>query len=178
MDLNLFDIITLALITILGLKGLIRGFIKEVFGLIGIIGGVFLASRFSTEVGDLINNIIPIENESTRILFGFVLAIAGFWMVLYILGLILSKVFTLSGLGIVDRLLGFVFGASKVFLIFSIIIYAISQVNAIKTSLDKNTKDSIMYPIFQDVGSYIIKLDTNELQNKISSKLEISTNSK
>jgi membrane protein required for colicin V production len=166
---NLFDIIVLTLITILGLKGLIRGFIKEVFGLVGIVGGVFVASRISKPVGELINNLIPIDNESTRLLFGFIVSIVGFWAIAYLIGIAISKISSLSGLGIFDRLFGFIFGAAKVFLIFSIIIYAISQVEAIKNSLDKKTNGSIMYPILQEAGSYIIKLDTTKLQNGMSS---------
>jgi membrane protein required for colicin V production len=169
LDLNLFDIIVLTLITILGLKGLIRGFIKEVFGLVGIVGGVFVASRISKPVGELINNLIPIDNESTRLLFGFIVSIVGFWAIAYLIGIAISKISSLSGLGIFDRLFGFIFGAAKVFLIFSIIIYAISQVEAIKNSLDKKTNGSIMYPILQEAGSYIIKLDTTKLQNGMSS---------
>jgi len=169
--LNTFDIIIITLITILGLKGLFRGLIKEVFGLVGIIGGVYVASRVTKSVGLLIDKFIPIENETTMLLIGFVVSLATFWALLYLLGIILSKMFSLSGLGIFDRLFGFVFGGAKVFLIFSVIIYAVSQVNAIKVTLDKKAQDSIMYPILQDVGAMIIKLDTTTLQNTVSSHI-------
>ena len=168
---NTFDIIIITLITILGLKGLFRGLIKEVFGLVGIIGGVYVASRVTKSVGLLIDKFIPIENETTMLLIGFVVSLATFWALLYLLGIILSKMFSLSGLGIFDRLFGFVFGGAKVFLIFSVIIYAVSQVNAIKVTLDKKAQDSIMYPILQDVGAMIIKLDTTTLQNTVSSHI-------
>ena len=167
-DLNLFDIIVLVLITLLGLKGLIRGFIKEVFGLVGIVGGVFIASRVSAPVGNLINGLIPIDNESTRLLFGFVVSLVGFWIVAYAIGMIISKISSLSGLGIFDRLLGFVFGAAKVFFIFSIIVYAISQVEAIKKGLEPKIANSIVYPLLEATGSYIIKLDTTKLQNGVT----------
>jgi len=169
--LNTFDIIIITLITILGLKGLFRGLIKEVFGLVGIIGGVYVASRVTKSVGLLIDKFIPIENETTMLLIGFVVSLATFWALLYLLGIILSKMFSLSGLGIFDRLFGFVFGGAKVFLIVSVIIYAVSQVNAIKVTLDKKAQDSIMYPILQDVGAMIIKLDTTTLQNTVSSHI-------
>lgn len=42
-----FDIIVIALVLILGIKGILNGLIKEVFGLIGLIGGLIVASRFS-----------------------------------------------------------------------------------------------------------------------------------
>ncbi len=168
-DLNLFDIIVLTLITLLGLKGLFRGLIKEVFGLVGIVGGVYVSSRVSKPVGELINSIIPIDNESTRLLLGFVLAIVGFWAATYAIGMAISKISSLSGLGIFDRLFGFIFGAAKVFLIFSIIIYALTQVDAIAKKLEEKTKDSIMYPLLKEVGSYIIKLDTTKYQDGIKS---------
>jgi membrane protein required for colicin V production len=155
----------------LGLKGLFRGLIKEVFGLVGIIGGVYVASRVTKSVGLLIDKFIPIENETTMLLIGFVISLATFWALLYLLGIILSKMFSLSGLGIFDRLFGFVFGGAKVFLIFSVIIYAVSQVNAIKVTLDKKAQNSIMYPILQDVGAMIIKLDTTTFQNTVSSHI-------
>ena len=50
-NINIFDLIVVALITILGLKGLFRGFTKEFFALIGIVGGVFVASRLSKDAG-------------------------------------------------------------------------------------------------------------------------------
>jgi membrane protein required for colicin V production len=51
MDLNYFDIIAAAIILLLGLKGIVNGFFKEIFGLVGIIGGIFIASRFGPDVG-------------------------------------------------------------------------------------------------------------------------------
>jgi membrane protein required for colicin V production len=171
-DFNLFDIIVLVLITLLGLKGLMRGFIKEVFGLIGIVGGVFIASRLAKTSGDLINSLIPIDNESTRLLIGFVASLIVFWLLAYAIGMIISKMTSLSGLGLFDRLFGFIFGGAKVFLIFAIIIYAISQVDAIKTTLEKKTSDSFMFPILQDTGSFIIKLDTAKLQGKVTKTID------
>jgi len=168
-DLSLFDIIVLTLITLLGLKGLFRGLIKEIFGLVGIVGGVYVSSRISKPVGELINSIIPIDNESTRLLLGFVVAIVGFWAIAYAIGIVISKISSLSGLGIFDKIFGFIFGAAKVFLIFSIIIYAITQVDAISKKIEEKTKGSIIFPILKETGSYIIKLDTTKYKNGITS---------
>ena len=40
-----FDLVVVALVLVLGIKGLLNGFIKEIFGIIGLIGGVIVASR-------------------------------------------------------------------------------------------------------------------------------------
>ena len=127
-DFAIFDLIILTITLILGLKGLFRGLIKEVFGIIGIIGAIFVASRISKEIGDLIAPILVLENEATIKLIGFVTALVAVWLVVYSAGVIVSKVFAASGLGIVDRIFGFVFGAAKIFLIFSVIAYALYQV--------------------------------------------------
>ena len=167
-DINIFDIIVMSLVTLLGLKGLFRGFIKESFALIGIVGGVFVASRLSSEVGEIVHQIIPFDNNNTMMLVGFIVALILFWSVAYFVGITLSKMFSLSGLGIFDKLLGFVFGASKVFLLFSIITFAASSIETFKTKINKNLNNSIVYPILRDTGGYIIKLDTTKLQNGVS----------
>ncbi|HIP56194.1 MAG TPA: CvpA family protein, partial [Arcobacter sp.] len=155
----------------------LRGFIKEFFALIGLVGGVFVASRFASVTGELIDSIIPIENNNTMLLLGFVASLILFWILAFIVGNIISKVFSLSGLGIFDRFLGFVFGAGKIFLLFSIIIYALSQVELINTKLEKVTKNSIAYPLLKEAGAYIIKLDTTELQSNISEGIDTAIES-
>ncbi len=167
-NIHIFDIVVVSLITLLGLKGLFRGFIKEALALFGIVGGVFVASRLSTQVGEAISNVIPFDNNNTMVLVGFIVSIAVFWVLAYIIGIVLSKVFSLSGLGIFDRALGFIFGAGKVFLLFSIIAFAISQVEAINKKLNKTLSNSIAFPILKDTGSYIIKLDTTKLENDVT----------
>ncbi len=167
----MFDVIVLSLVALLGLKGLFRGFIKEFFALFGIVGGVFVASRVSSQAGELIHNIIPFDNNNTMLLAGFVVSIAVFWSLAYIVGIVLSKVFSLSGLGIFDKVLGFVFGAGKVFLLFSIIAFAISGIEAINKSLNKRLGDSIVFPILKDTGSIIIKLDTTRLEKNVSAQV-------
>lgn len=176
-SLNLFDIIVVSLITILGLKGLFRGFTKEFFALVGIVGGVFIASRVAKEAGSFVNNIIPMQNENTILLVGFVVSLVIFWVIAYLLGSVLEKVFTLSGLGIFDKLLGFTFGAGKIFLLFSIIAYAVSQVKSINDNLQPKLEKSMVFPILKDTGGYIIKLDTSNFQTTVSKHLDEVVNS-
>lgn len=176
-NLAVLDIIVIALIVILGLKGLFRGLIKELFGLVGIVGGVFVASRLAKDAGYLINGLIPMSNENTILLVGFIASLIVFWILAYLLGIILQKIFDASGLGVFDRLLGFVFGAGKIFLLFSIIAYAVSQVKVINDNLAPKVQKSIMFPLLKDTGSYIIKLDTTKLQSDVNKQINNVVNS-
>ena len=58
MEFNYFDLIVTIIILFLGLKGVINGFFKEIFGLVGIIGGIFIASRVGDEVGQTLSDLI------------------------------------------------------------------------------------------------------------------------
>lgn len=171
-DFAIFDLIILAVTLILGLKGLFRGLIKEVFGIIGIIGAIFVASRISQEIGDLIAPILVLENEATIKLIGFVIALLAVWLVVYSAGIVISKIFSASGLGVIDRILGFVFGAAKIFLIFSVIAYALYQVQSFKKVMDEKFSNSVVMPHLISVGSYIIKLDTTTISNTIDKAVD------
>lgn len=171
-NLNIFDIIVVTLVIVLGLKGLFRGFTKEFFALVGIIGGVFVASRVANDMGMLANSIIPMKNENTILLAGFIVALICFWIAAYVLGILIEKVFTLSGLGIFDKLLGFTFGAGKIFLLFSVISYAVSQIKTINDNLQPKLQNSIVFPILKDTGGYIIKLDTSNFQKEVTQHMD------
>lgn len=153
-NLNLFDILTIAIIFLLGLKGIFKGFVKEVFALFGIIGGVFIASRMASDF-------------SSSSFFVFILVFAIFWALCYFAGMAVSKVASLSGLGIFDKILGFTFAAGKIFFIFSIIVYAASNIDLIKNKMEPKLKNSTMYPLFVYSGSAIMKLDHNNIINKV-----------
>jgi len=145
-DFSIFDLIIIAITLLLGLKGLFRGFIKEVFGLLGIVGAIFVASRISKELGDLIAPILVLENEATIKLIGFIVALVVVWLVIYSAGVVVSKIFSASGLGAIDRIFGFIFGALKIFLIFAVIAYALYQVQSFKKVIDEKFANSIVMP--------------------------------
>ena len=177
-DLSIFDLAITAITLLLGLKGLFRGIIKEIFGIVGIIGAIFVASRISVDVGNAIAPILAIQSEATIKLIGFVIALVGFWLIVYVLGAIVSKIFAASGLGMIDRLFGFIFGASKVFLIFSVIAYSLYQVQSFKKIIDEKFKTSFVMPHLISVGSYIIKLDTTSITNSVEKVVNSAENSK
>ena len=73
MEINYFDIAVVAIVVILGLKGIFNGFFKELFGLIGIIGGIFLASRIGDWAGEYLNkHIFHFDNPTMLKFIGFI----------------------------------------------------------------------------------------------------------
>lgn len=160
MDFHVLDLVLAVLVIILGLKGLLKGMVKELFGLIGLVGGVFFASRFASEFGGYIrDNVAAIENEGLVTLVGFAAFFAMFWAGMVSLGTLLSKMVKISGLGFLDKLAGAVLGSAKVFFIFSIIAYALGSIEFIRNLADKHLEGSVAYPLLYKTGETIVKLD-------------------
>lgn len=168
MDINYFDIIVGSIILLLGLKGILNGFFKELFGLIGIIGGVFVASRLAESVGGYLSDtIFHFSNSAAINLTGFLVVLTLFWISAIAIGLTLKKLSVISGLGPVDRILGFVFGASKFFLIISVVVYAAYNVKTIQKNIEGPMQNSILFPIMVETGSFIMKMDPTEQTEKL-----------
>jgi membrane protein required for colicin V production len=160
----LFSLITLTSIVVFGVLGMINGFIKEMAGLIGIIGGVFVATRFAEQCGNFINNsIIQIQNPSSIYLVGFVAVFLLFWIFCILFGFLFSKIVKFSKLTFIDRLLGFIFGGLKVFLILAILTTAITYIGFIRESANRHLDKSFMYELFLKAGRFIISLDYSNL---------------
>lgn len=164
---TVFDIVIVSITVLLGLKGLLRGLIKEVFGLVAIIGGIFVASRMAAEIGKAVAPLLALENTATIKLMGFIIGLIGFWAIIYVAGIILSKIFSMSGLGFFDRILGFVFGSAKIFFIFSVIAYALYQVQSFKDLMNSKVADSITFPLLVKTGGFIIKIDPSDFAKNI-----------
>jgi membrane protein required for colicin V production len=174
MEFSYFDIVISILVLFLGLKGVINGFFKELFGFLGIIGGIFIASRVGKDVGKFINDsVLKFENDAAISFTGFLVTFALFWLFMIGVGIIFKRLSSLSGLGIFDKILGFIFSASKFFLIAAVIAYAVYNIKAMKENLDSIMKNSILFPVLVETGSAIMKLDpieTSDDMNKTVSK--------
>jgi membrane protein required for colicin V production len=175
MEINYFDIGVAVIVLLLGLKGIINGFFKELFGLIGIVGGIFVASRAGNSVGEYLNELIFHFSSNGAVSFtGFLVTLALFWLLMIAIGYIFKQLSSLSGLGILDRILGFVFGASKFFLIASVILFALHNSKTLKSSIDALFEGSKLFGIMVETGGFIMKLDTEGLSKKVNESLESS----
>ena len=86
-----------------------------------------------------------------------------------ILGVMFKKLSIMSGLGPIDKILGFVFGASKFFFIAAVIAHASHNIKAVKSLIDDSTlQSSILFPILVETGAYIMKLDPVEISKDIN----------
>lgn len=178
MDLNYFDVAVGSIVLLLGLKGLLNGFSKEVFGLIGIVGGVFVASHLGGIIGNFLSDtLFHFESSTATNLVGFMFALGIFWLLMVALGSGFKKLSTLSGLGPLDRVLGFVMGSSKFFFIISIIVYALFSVTAIRENFEGKLSNSFFYKPMFATGDFILHIETDSVKSLMNDENATDTNS-
>lgn len=176
MEFSYFDIIVSIVVLFLGLKGILNGFFKELFGLLGIVGGIFVASRVGDTVGqELSDMIFKFENSAATNFTGFLVTLALFWVFMIAIGMIFKKLSSLSGLGVFDKLLGFLFGASKFFLIAAVITYAAYNIKTMRGTMDSLMQNSFMFPVLVKTGGFIMKLDPVEISDDINKTIDKGT---
>ncbi|WP_297949750.1 CvpA family protein [uncultured Campylobacter sp.] len=163
---NWFDVGCLVLVVLFGLRGITNGIVKEIFGILGLIGGLFAAMRYKTMAGEWIAAKIPalqnangvLSGDTTQVLIGFIAVLFGVWISCLIIGEIISKFFKWSGLGFVDKIGGFVFSVSKIFLIFAVIVTLASGPMSMNEQTKKYFESSKTAPIFLKIGNWILNL--------------------
>lgn len=171
MDFSIFDLVVGSIILLLGLKGILNGFFKELFGLIGIIGGIFVGSRVASDVGALLSDaIFKFESPAAISFLGFLVTLALFWGSMIGAGILFKKFSKMSGLGLMDKVLGFVFGSGKFFFIASVIVYAVYNFKAVRDNFDM--EGSFMFPALVETGRIIMHIDGEEMANDINKSID------
>ena len=106
--LTVFDWILIALLVYSVVRAFLRGFILEAFSIVGLTGGIFLASwNYSPLADKLVHWITPL---TTAQIAAFILIAFGVMVLCGLTGKILRGSADAIGLGFIDRLLGAAFG--------------------------------------------------------------------
>lgn len=116
---NTFDIIIAVLLLFGFVRGLFKGLFVEVASLAALIGGVYGAIHFSETVGTYLKTYVDWEEKYTT-LGAFAITFVGIVVLVSLAGKILTKIASFAALGLINKVLGGVFGALKIALILSV----------------------------------------------------------
>jgi len=163
---NVLDIILGALL----LFGLVRGFMKglfvEVASLVALIAGVYGAIHFSSFTADFLQSRTE-WNEKTINLAAFAITFVVIIIAISLAGKALTKLADFAALGILNKLLGGVFGALKIGLILSVLLIVFSKMNSVIPFVgDEDIEESVLYKPVKALAPIIfpniIKADEEE----------------
>lgn len=178
-ELNYFDLGAAIIILLLGLKGLINGFFKELFGTLGIIGGIYVGSSYANEAGSFLSDkLFHFDNSAVITFTGFLVTLAIFWIAMTLIGGFFAKLTSMTGLGVADKIMGFLLATTKIFLILSVTVYALSNIKIIQSSVESIMNNSVIYPILRKTGQVVVKIDPSTFMDENTSTDSNSTLSK
>lgn len=164
---NIFDIIIAALLIFGFVRGIMKGLFVEVASLAALIGGVYGALHFSYFISDFLKESVSWSEEYISLA-----AFAGTFIIIIIiialLGKMLTKLADFASLGIINKILGGVFGALKIGLILSIVFIFFGKMNDTIPFIKKETLDeSILYePVKKIAPTIFPSIIKSEEQDK------------
>jgi membrane protein required for colicin V production len=105
------DWILLAVLGVSVLLGMWRGLVREVISLAGWVAGFWIAQAWAPQMAEW----LPLQgaSEVLRYLAGFITVFLAVLVLSVVLGWVVSKLVSAVGLGLLDRLLGGVFGGLR-----------------------------------------------------------------
>ncbi len=152
---NIFDIIIASLLLFGFVRGLMKGLFVEVASLVALVAGVYGAIHFSYFLGDWLKNSLD-WSEQYITLTAFAGTFVIIIVVIALLGKILTKIADFASLGIINKILGGVFGALKIGLILSVVFIFFGKMNDTIPFVKKESLDqSILYKPVKKIAPMI-----------------------
>ena len=153
---NLIDSICLIILIYGSYKGFKNGIVGELLSFLGILLGIYLSKTYYPIVDEYLATIFDSTNQLVSLI-----SVILIFSVTIILTKILSKVITkalnVMALGLLNKLIGSVFGLLKYLLILCIITFIFSQANDIFVFIETNKiEETQIFSKIQKINDYIL----------------------
>ncbi|MBQ0051329.1 MAG: CvpA family protein [Treponema sp.] len=155
MTFSFIDIIFLVIILFFALTAMAHGLIKEVFGKLAVIAGLFVAFYFCGMFSSYFKNII--DNPTVDVVLSFLSLFIVTFIVVKIVQIILGLIFSGEILGSLNRVLGLFFGLIEGALVVCCILILLQAQPWFNASavVEKSTVASILLPLLEKPISYL-----------------------
>ncbi|MEJ2112160.1 MAG: CvpA family protein [Flavobacteriaceae bacterium] len=142
---NVLDIILGSLILLGLIRGLMRGLFVELASITALIVGIYGAIHFSDYAAAFLENRVSWEEKYINIT-AFAITFVILVLAIALAGKALTKIADFAALGILNKLLGAIFGALKAGFILSVILIILTKTNKTIPFLDDDTLEtSVLY---------------------------------
>lgn len=160
---NVLDILIILPVGYGLVRGLMRGFVQELTGLVSLIAAVFCTKLWAPDFALWLSNNLSVSFSVCQLIAWFVLFV-GVALSLHLVGKLISRLLSAISLGWLNRLIGAAFGAAKWALIISIILNGVSlldnQFHFLKPHVHEQ---SIAYEPIRKIASIAWENVQNEL---------------
>lgn len=142
---SIIDIVLGALLLFGLIRGAIKGLFVEIASLCALVLGVFGAIHFSYFVADLLEPKVDWDEKTMNIV-AFAITFVIIVLAISLAGKALTKLADFAALGILNKLLGGVFGTLKIGLILSVLLVVFNKLNnTLPFMEEEELEESILY---------------------------------
>ncbi|MGD8564074.1 MAG: CvpA family protein [Desulfarculaceae bacterium] len=159
---NILDITFMAVMAFFLIRGLVRGFVREILGLIGVVAAILLSSLTYRPLGDFLQRVIGIQGDWWHAV-GFVVVLLLVFFLFAYLGHGLAKLIHAGPFSGLDRLFGSAAGLLKGALLSFILLNVLILSTPFPFTRTMAEKESFMRPYVFKVGSYFVDLVADDL---------------
>lgn len=163
---SIIDIVLAALLLFGFIRGLFKGLFVEVASLVALVLGIYGAIHFSYFASDILESKVD-WNEKTINIVAFAVTFVIIVLTISLAGKALTKLADFAALGLLNKLLGGVFGALKIGLILSVLLIVFSKLNNTLPFMEKeDLEESTLYEPVKSLAPMIfpnlIKSETEQ----------------
>ncbi|NCA86157.1 MAG: CvpA family protein [Clostridia bacterium] len=161
MTFNYLDLVIALPVVLLAIMGFRKGLIKELASLAALVLGIYLAVVFSDKIASWLVQYIDISHRYAFII-AFIITFVTVVLLVSLLGRLLDKIASLALLGIINRILGLLFGIIKGAFIMSVFILLFNMIDSKEHILKSETKNtSLLYRPVEAIAPFVLKNITN-----------------
>jgi membrane protein required for colicin V production len=170
---TVIDIVLGALILFGLIRGLMKGLFVEVASLVALIAGVYGAIHFSNFAAEFLMEHVD-WNEKTINITAFAITFVIIVLAISLAGKALTKLADFAALGLLNKLLGAVFGGLKIAMILSIVLMIFAKMNkTIPFVNEQDLEDSVLYEPVKSIAPMVLP---NFLDEDTENNSDESTN--
>jgi membrane protein required for colicin V production len=179
MIMNYIDLIIIVLLVFGLARGFINGFIKELASLLALILGIWGAIKLSAFTAERLYDYFNMTGQYVGII-AFLITFVIIVIIIHFIGLLVDKFVEKISLGVLNSLLGLVFGLFKTALILSVIFTVLNAIDAKHHFLPKKQiENSRLYNPIADIAPAIFPVigegSPNRSFDRIKKKPEETT---
>jgi membrane protein required for colicin V production len=168
MPINGLDIAFFVIVFFFFVRGIFRGFLKEVVSIAGLGVGFIVARSYYPLVADALQPFV--QNASFRMALGFMILFLAVSLLISLLGLILDKLITVSVGNVTNGLLGAVVGTAKAIILTAVLLMVVTAFIRPDTPF---FKESLVWPYLKFISNSVKEFVSPDLKEALDKKSKL-----
>ena len=143
-------------------NGFLKGLVKELASILGIIFGIYLAKNYYTFLDQKLYLLFESEANYLSLISAVIIFLLTI-MIFKIVASFLTKFLKLIALGLLNKIIGAIFGVLKSLLILCVIIFVFSKINnAVNIIENDKLQESLIYTEIERINKFVIEKNYTE----------------